>query len=167
MSGFLYLAQCGDLPRYKIGCTTDPASRIAALQTIAPYRVTYVRVLDVGNKGRAHAFENMVLGWMRNCMSRGEWTSELQTALDLFDCVAPAVDVTDDYPAPSLAKAAGRIALTDDQLAFRLAVADMEECGIYPWEVFSVSDLSLRSEGFVPHNWQARIDAAMSRKAAA
>ncbi len=167
MNGFLYLAQCGDLPRYKIGCTTDPASRLAALQTISPYHVAFVRVLDVGTKGRACAFENMVLGWMRGRMSRGEWTSDLETALSLFECVAPAVDVTDDYPPPPLAKPTGRIALTDDQLAFRIALSDMHDCGIPYYSVFTFSETAPRSDGFTPPNWQARIDAALAKRAAA
>ncbi len=167
MSGFLYLAQCGDLPRYKIGCTTDPASRIAALQSIAPYHMTYVRVLDVGSKGRAHAFEGMVLGWLHNTLSRGEWTSDVQTALALFDCVAPAVDVTDDYPAPSLGKSGARVAVTDEQLEFRLALADMEAHGVPVGRVFGMSETMPRRGGYTPSNWQARIDAALAKRAAA
>ena len=99
MTAYLYMMRPEGMDFCKIGISTDLKERRHTLQSMCPFRLTIERALEVESRPVALAFEGWICANAESANMHGEWYRSGSHLHDLFDCVAPAVDVTDQYPA--------------------------------------------------------------------
>ncbi len=84
--GHVYVAQCGDMPYYKIGVTQgQPSSRVSSLQIGCPFNL---HLIDAFFSYNAAGLEETIQLAFKENKVRGEWylldKLRLQTLLQLF-----------------------------------------------------------------------------------
>lgn len=84
--GHVYVAQCGDMPYYKVGVTQGQSSRrISELQTGCPFKLNLIEVFFAYN---ATGLEQTIKDAFKENNVRGEWylldKLRLETLLRLF-----------------------------------------------------------------------------------
>ena len=138
MTAFVYLAQCAGLPLYKIGYTSAPEIRLSGLQHMSPFRVHFIRVLEVQSSGHASAFEAHALSWLTSASEHGEWHNDLSAVSEQMDEIAPAVDVTDRF-SHLVAKTRSRTPQSLDQLEKQIAAMDARAVSLAEYAARKVS----------------------------
>lgn len=127
MLGHVYVIQPDDIPLYKLGSTTHPIERLAGMQAQSPHRMRFRKVLRVESWRKARAFERFTMSHLKDTLAHGEWFSDLPLILDLFETIAPAVDVTDEYPPAKIRNPFCKRPWSLEELAERLAQAGEDD----------------------------------------
>lgn len=153
MTSYVYLIESDGNGPLKVGHSADPMQRITSLQSQAPGDLRFVRVLAVASRAAAAQFEAYALSWLSGHTSKGEWVTCRASAEQVFNEIAPAVDVTDgfifDRPDPKR----GRAPIHPDELVRKLEKASKRHRqvmdyhinnGVQPWGAVSVSDVEER-----------------------
>lgn len=128
--GFVYAVQPVGMSIVKIGSTNQPKARIEALASFSPVTVTFRHLLQVSCARVARIQEAALLGWTNSCAMHGEWRGDLELVDDCFACIAPAVDVAEDYQMITRRPKIHRVlsdSRIEDLLAFGEAVELLEE----------------------------------------
>lgn len=121
--GYVYAMQPAGMSIVKIGSTNQPLVRIESLASFSPVPVRFRHLLQVSCARSARVFEAAALGWTNACAAHGEWRDDLALVDDAFGCIAPAVDVVDDFPMIQRHPRKRRV-VSDDRLADLLAVVE-------------------------------------------
>lgn len=98
MTAYLYMMRPEGMDFCKIGVASDLKERRHTLQSMCPFRLKIERALMVESREVALAFESWICANAEDANMHGEWYRGSDHLHDLFDCVAPAVDVTDCFP---------------------------------------------------------------------
>lgn len=162
--GFLYLAQPDDMPIYKVGVAGDVAARLHQFQSQSPHTMRVIRVLDLGPRWRANAYERYIHSWLTPYSSHGEWFTNLQAIHEQFDQVAPAVDVTDQIPSRGEPKSRHRPPMSLDHLDYILACDEARASGLNVSGIFGVAYSHVHKPR---KDWRKRLQAYLDKQDAA
>jgi hypothetical protein len=166
---YLYMLRPDGLDCRKIGVATNLKDRRHTLQSMCPFRLHVERALLLESREVALAYEGWICSNAQSANMHGEWFKAGSHLHDLFDCVAPAVDVTEQFAAPARTLPKKR-APSLERLEFDVLFARASGIlgGNYRAGVFLTGNRdfrkALRDQG-IPSEWVAKLQALVSRHA--